>query len=37
MTDRERTKLLFGPYKSPPFKRGDVAFCYVRDYPVVDE
>jgi hypothetical protein len=33
--DPDKVKLLFGPYKPPPLKRGDVAFCYIRDYPVV--
>jgi hypothetical protein len=27
MTDRDRTKLQFGPYKAPPLKRGDRAAC----------
>jgi hypothetical protein len=31
MTPRERTKLLFGPYKCPRLKRGDRALCLVRD------
>jgi hypothetical protein len=35
MVDLERVQLLFGPYKAPPLKRGDRAFCLVRDYPVV--
>jgi hypothetical protein len=35
MAKLNRYKLLFGPYKPPPFKPGDVAFCYIRDYPVV--
>ena len=35
MTDRDRVQLLFGPYRPPLFKRGDVAFCHIRDYPVV--
>ena len=35
LTNAERVKLLFGPYQAPPLKRGDVAFCYIRDYPVV--
>jgi hypothetical protein len=30
-----RVKLLFGPYTAPSLKRGDRAFCLVRDYPVV--
>jgi hypothetical protein len=28
-------RLLFGPYKAPRLKRGERAFCLVRDYPVV--
>jgi hypothetical protein len=28
-------KLLFGPYRVPKLRRGDRAFCLVRDYPVV--
>ena len=35
MTDRERVKLLFGPYKAPPLKCGDRAFCLFRDADVV--
>jgi hypothetical protein len=35
VTDRERVKLLFGPYKAPPLKRGDRAFCLVRDCEVI--
>ena len=35
MPDPDKVRLLFGPYKPPPLKRGDVAFCYIRDYPVV--
>ena len=34
MTDRERVKLLFGPYRAPPLRRGDRAFCRVRDCEV---
>jgi hypothetical protein len=30
MTDRERVKLLFGPYRTPRFHYGRVAFCEVR-------
>jgi len=33
--DPDKVKLLFGPYKPTPLQRGDVAFCYIRDYPVV--
>lgn len=35
MTDRERHRLLFAPYKPPPFRRGDRAFCLARDCDVV--
>jgi hypothetical protein len=35
MTDRERVMLLFGPYRAPPLRRGDRAFCRVRDREVV--
>ena len=35
MTHRERVKLLCGPYKAPPLKRGDSAVCLVRDCAVV--
>jgi hypothetical protein len=35
MTDRERVKLLFGPYKAPPLRRGDRASCLYRDGLVV--
>jgi hypothetical protein len=35
MTDRERVKLLFGPYKAPPLRRGDRARCLYRDAEVV--
>src|SRR5262245_32664630 len=34
MVDPDRVRLLFGPYQAPPLKRGDRAFCLVRDYPV---
>lgn len=30
MTDDERFKLLFGPYRAPTFEYGDVLFCEVR-------
>jgi hypothetical protein len=33
MTDQ--IKLLFGPYKAPPLKRGDRAACLYRDCDVV--
>jgi hypothetical protein len=35
MTDRELTRLLFGPYRTPRLRRGDRAFCLYRDYAVV--
>jgi hypothetical protein len=35
MRHRERVKLLFGPYQSPPLRRGDRAICHVRDCDVV--
>jgi hypothetical protein len=35
LTDRDRIKLLFGPYKAPPLRRGDRAFCLLRDCDVV--
>src|SRR5262245_8730124 len=35
VVDLERVRLLFGPYQAPSLKRGDTAFCFVRDYPVV--
>ena len=35
MTNADRTKLLFRPYQVPPLKRGDRAFCLVRDCAVV--
>src|SRR5262245_7843833 len=35
MTDRERVKLLFGPYTPPKLKRDDRANCLVRDCTVV--
>jgi hypothetical protein len=33
--DRNRVKLLFGPYTAPPHKRGDRATCLFRDCTVV--
>jgi hypothetical protein len=33
--ESERLKLLFGPYKAPPLKRGDRTVCVFRDCPVV--
>jgi hypothetical protein len=35
MTDRERIKLLFGPYQAPALRVGDRAFCLARDSDVV--
>jgi hypothetical protein len=35
LPDRERLKLLFGPYRAPPLRRGDKAFCLFRDADVV--
>ncbi len=35
MNDRERSKLLFGPYKAPPLKRGDRTWCLYRDASVI--
>jgi hypothetical protein len=35
MTDRERVKLLFGPYTAPPLKRGYRATCLYRDRLVI--
>jgi hypothetical protein len=35
VTHRERVRLLFGPYRPPPLKRGDRAFCLLRDWDVV--
>jgi hypothetical protein len=35
MTERERTKLLFGPYQVPRLRRGDRATCLYRDTDVV--
>jgi hypothetical protein len=32
--NRERVKLLFGPYEAPRLKRGDRAFCLYRDCAV---
>ncbi len=33
--DPEHVRLLFEPYQAPPLRRGDRAFCLVRDYAVV--
>ena len=30
MTDADRFRLLFGPYRTPVFKYGDDAFCELR-------
>jgi len=35
VTDTERVHLLAGPYRPPPLKRGDRAFCLLRDCDVV--
>jgi hypothetical protein len=35
VTDRDRGKLLFGPYQAPALRRGDRAFCLLRDCDVV--
>jgi hypothetical protein len=35
MTNRDRVKLLFGPYRAPAPKRGDRAACLFRDCTVV--
>jgi len=34
MTDDDRFRLLFGPYRAPPLRRGDRALCLFRDAPV---
>lgn len=34
MNERERTKLLFGPYKMPRLRYGDRTFCLYRDTAV---
>jgi len=34
-TDRDRLKLLFGPYTAPPLRKGERTFCLFRDCPVV--
>jgi hypothetical protein len=33
--DREKVKLLHGPYKAPPLRKGDRATCLYRDKNVV--
>ena len=35
MARLNKVKLLFGPYKPPPLKRGDRAYCLFRGAPVV--
>jgi hypothetical protein len=35
MTDREKVKLLFGPYRRPKLKPGDKAMCLYRDAEIV--
>src|SRR5262245_24977132 len=35
MKPADRAQLLFGPYRAPPLKRGDRAFCLFRDCYVV--
>ena len=35
MNDPDRVKLLFGPYKPPPLRRGDRVLCDYRDCEVV--
>ena len=35
MTDRDRVRLLFGPYRPPALRRGDRATCLLRDSDVV--
>src|SRR5262245_24943754 len=35
MTDDERFRLLFGPYRAPPLRRGERALCLFRDALVV--
>jgi hypothetical protein len=35
VTDPEKVKLLFGPYRALPLKRGDRTTCLFRDAPVV--
>ncbi|HZY83544.1 MAG TPA: hypothetical protein VFE78_01825 [Gemmataceae bacterium] len=35
MKDRDRVKLLFGPYAAPRLRRGDRATCLYRDCDVV--
>src|SRR5262245_55177485 len=35
MTDRDRRKLLYGPYRAPALRTGDRAFCLARDCDVI--
>src|SRR5262245_26109787 len=35
VTNRDRVKLLFGPYQAPALRQGDRAFCLLRDCDVV--
>jgi hypothetical protein len=35
MTDRDRVRLLHGPYAPPPLRKGDRAVCLFRDRTVV--
>ena len=35
MTNRDRLRLLFGPYKAPPLKPGDRTTCLYRDTSVI--
>ncbi len=35
MIDRDKIKLLFGPYYPPPLRKGDRAFCLYRDCLVI--
>jgi hypothetical protein len=35
MTNPEKIRLLFGPYKPPPLKRGERTYCLYRDCAVV--
>jgi hypothetical protein len=35
VNDRERVKLLFGPYQAPPLSRGDRVTCLFRDCLVI--
>ena len=35
MRERDRVRLLFGPYRPPPLKRGDRTHCHYRDILVI--